>query len=224
MKKIGKNRKLVLIIIFIIGILMVTVLWLTSSGSSLFQENDNGTSRIQANKGDTSLTVSRDGRVEYRDGDRTFTDFWNADRTRAFFAYYDEVYADGATVEGSRANFTYDDDELLDQITKETGGNGNNDDEDDGGFSEYFNTPNPSGGGSQSTNTPAPTTNPQEQPWCLYWRLSYCVIAYTPPPTGTPVAGENIRQPDCDENLDTGKTTIGDEQCFTPVTPTPLPN
>lgn len=220
MKNLKKHTKALAIIGGISALVIVLVLLvLGSSGSSIFQ-NENDVAKIQATKGDGVLIVGQDGKVEYRKGDTIYTDFWSSDRTKAFFDYYDEVYSGSAQKDGSTASFTYDDDELLDTITDQTengnnGGSGNGGDDDD--VSEYFNTPGASATPS-GTFVSTPTPNPQGQPWCLYWRLSYCVILYTPSPTGTPNPNEEgILPPNCEDNQFTGKTVIGQELCVPPI-------
>lgn len=237
MKEIFENKKVLFFAIGFVVILIILIgaLALGGGGLSPIQTENGGLTSIEAQKNgsDDKLVVYSDGRVEVHRGGQVFTDFWAKGKTTALFAYYNDFYSESGEINGQKASFTYDDDELIRSIIEgtvggggnNTGGNGSSNPGQD--IDDLFNTPSPSSPGSSGsgrTPRPSPTpTTPEKEPWCLYWRLSYCVIAYqTPGPSGSsPTPGANILPPTCPENTLTGRTVIGDELCFT--TPTPLP-
>jgi hypothetical protein len=239
MKELLEQKKVLLLIggMVIIVLIVLGAVSLGRSGVSSNQGTGDEVTTIEAKgqNGDDRLVIHSDGRVEVHRGGKMFSEFWTRGKTSALFAYYNDFYAQGAEITNGKATFTYSDDELIDAVIDETtgsnnggsgggtGGSGPGQDIDD-----LFNTPTPAptstGRATRRTPTPTPTT-PEKEPWCLYWRLSYCVIAYkTPSPSGpsaTPAA--NILPPNCPENTLTGRTVIGNELCLPSPTPSPTP-
>lgn len=221
-----EKKKILYIVAGAVGVIVLALVVLGGAGGTLPNLADITQSQsVSAQKSGSAdkLVVHRDGRVEVHKNGQVFTDYWATGKTDAYFSYYDDQY-------GGSPSTTYDSDELIDSIINETSGGtsggGNGDDEVPGNdIEDLFNTPTPTAGGQGGSSTPNPTssTSPEDEPWCLYWRLSYCVIAYqTPAPSGvTSTPGPNILPPECPENQITGKTVIGDELCFTTPTPSP---
>jgi len=200
-------------VVAFVGIL----LFLLQGSGGIFSEVTGSRTKIEAKNSTNgnSLTVYSDGSVEVSKGSEVYRTYWDKNKVDAFLSYQSSVYGN--------ESFSYENDELLDEIINETSGGGSQTPDDGQDIADFFNTPTPaptsSPGGSGGSGGPTPTPDPGGQPWCLYWRLSYCVILYTPPPTGTPGPEEGILPPDCQENLQTGKTVIGNELCVPSPTP-----
>lgn len=238
MKDLWEQKKFLLIGGGVILVLLVLGL-ISLGGSGLIsnQTEDGELATIEAQKNGSSekLIIHSDGRVEVHKDGQIFSGFWARGKTSALFAYYNDFYAEGAEVLNGKATFTYDEDELIGAIVDETtsggsGGSGGNSGAGPGqDIDDLFNTPAPAptgSGGSAGTGTLTPTPTPVSgTPWCLYWRLSYCVIAYqTPVPSGaSPTPAANILPPTCPENTLTGRTVIGNELCFSSPLPSPTP-
>lgn len=194
---------------------------------------DKAVNSVTVQKDGNTLTVSRDGSVRYEKDGELYEDYWDSGKVKTFFDYIDKNYSGEPQIISGGQNYisinsgsgssTYilDGDELIDTVEKETGGGS-------GGNGSG------SGGGSSTVN-PTPTSTPTSgsgggtggggggsSSECLYWRLSYCVRprTSTPSPTSTPVTVE-IREPNCEDNTQTGKTVIGNELCLPTPTPTP---
>lgn len=224
--EILKEKKGVLIIVGLLTAVVLAAVLLANTGSIKVDNIGNKQSKIEAQKNgsDDKLIVYRDGRVEvYKDGN-SFTDYWSSDKVSAYYRYLSEAHSAELDDDGN-GTVNYDVDELIDSIIDGSSGGSGGDDDAGQDIDDFFNTPtpNPTGNGNNNNNSPSPTstTNPGQQPWCLFWRLSYCVIAYTPPPSGTPDPEEGILPPDCNENSQTGRTVIGNELCLPSAIPTP---
>jgi hypothetical protein len=212
-----------------IGLLVLVIL--VAKGGEEAAKRDIASATIQ--KDGNTLIINSDGTVTYETESGVYEDFWDADKTSAFFAYIDSNYSGTGeiivggqnyiSVNGSTGTTTYalGDDELIDTVEDETSGEGSGGDGGSGGS-----------GGSGGQPTPTPTVGqggsggggsgggPDSE--CLYWRLSYCVRPRTPSPTpsSTPVTVE-IREPNCEANTQTGRTVIGNDLCLPTPSPTP---
>ncbi len=221
MKEILENKKVLLAIVVVLVASVLFGLFSLKGGTKLLNTEENKISSVEARNKETgdTLIFHKDGRVEITSKNSSLSEYWTKDKIDALFAYYEEVYSGEADIEEGKAMLEFNDDELFDTII---GGNTGGTDTGGQDISDLFNTPTPVPSSSPSStggSTPAPTgtPSPEGQPWCLYWRLSYCVIAYqTPSPStgSSPVPGANILPPTCPENKLTGRTVIGNELCF----------
>jgi hypothetical protein len=213
------KKPLIAIGVFVLAVGVVVLLILLGRGAPGKAGRDINSVTVQ--KDGNTLTVNSDGTVSYETDEGTFTDFWDADKTNAFFDYINSKYSgEGDLISGGedyvlingQTSYSLGDDELIDTIEDETGGGGG--------------SPPPGGGGSGGLPSPTPTATAGQggggDPECLYWRLSYCVRPRTPSPTpsSTPVEVE-IREPNCEANTQTGRTVIGNDLCLPTPSPTP---
>lgn len=221
-----KNTKIALVVLgLVLGIVVLVILFTRGAGNP---SPDKTINSVTVQKDGNALTVSSDGSVRYEKDGLLYEDFWDSGKVKTFFDYIDASYTGESQVVsggqnyisinsgGGSSTYIFDEDELIDIIEDETTG------DDDGG-----DTGGGGGGGSTSTSTPSPTSTGASgggggSSECLYWRLSYCVRprTSTPSPTSTPVTVE-IREPNCEDNTQTGKTVIGNELCLPTPTPTP---
>lgn len=225
-----KKKSLVIgLLSLALGMLILVVIFASRSGAEKRREIDS----VTAQKDGNTLTVSRDGHVVYKTSKGVFEDFWDRDKTDAFFAYINKKYfGEGETITGGKnyiiingqTSYLLTDDELIDQVADETSGSsppgvGGSGGETGGSGSESGPTPTPTGGGGSGGNSSDSGGSNSE---CLYWRLSYCVRLRTPSPTpsATPVE-VYIREPNCEANTQTGRTVIGNELCLPTPSPTP---
>lgn len=173
------------------------------------------------------ITVSIDGSV-FENG--VLVDTWSAEKTRAFFDYYNAQYASyqgGQTVivfsgpGGESTSSVPAGDELTDIVFggggTGGGGNGNGGGGTGGFFQSGSPTPTPLPYGESS---PLPSSIPN---WCKHWLLSYCADTPAPSstPTPSPAAGPTPLPPDCNNvgNQETGRTVISNELCVPSPTP-----
>lgn len=191
-------------------------------------------SAVTVQKDGGTLTVRRDGFVSYKFGDELYEDKWDKDKTDTYFKYFSKRYLtteselitggqNSVTITVNGQSKTYvlpGDDELpgvvIDDTTGGGGGGGG------GGGTSTTPTATPYSGSGSSTPTPTPYVYTPD-PNCLYWRLSYCVIPKTPTPAPTTTAAPEIREPDCSQNTQTGKTVISNQLCLPTPSPTPTP-
>jgi len=174
------------------------------------------------------LVVSRDGSVVYKNAEGVFFDSWDANKTNAFFDYFDSKYTgDSQIVSGAQNSvtiikngnsYTYivDDDE---EIIAPSGEDAQTPDDNNGGGGPTPAPTSPPGGGGGIIN-PDPT--------CLYWTLSYCVVRVTPVPTATPQASTDpnanvIDAVDCGDYLSNNQapTIINNTVCLPEPTQAP---
>jgi len=238
-----KNNRPAIIIGIIILVLLTLVLF-RSSGSPVQDSAKKDQINISLKNGD-ELTVFASGEAHFKSGGQEFIEMWSNAKTSAFFSYFQENYldpADSSVIEGEEASNTITfvkdgeavtvpigDDELIDKVAEDiqeggdTGGGEDDSGDGDEDISDYFGSPTPS---ASATTYPTPTPFAGDEgdeetgvdSECLYWRLSYCVVAKTPVPTSTPVPPEDsvALPPDCDDsgNKTTGRTVITNELCL----------
>lgn len=225
-----KNNKIVAGIIISLSVFIFFALLLRGKNVS----TDNDISEVTIRRGDETVRVGRDGKVNYFSSDNEYSEIWDEEKIKAYFGYFDKKYLllDGQLVRagnntitiivnGKEVTYVLSDDEEIDDQVIDDAQNPDDGDNGGGGVDNYFTssptaTPTSAAGG---TSRPTPTPPPWVDPECLYWRLSYCVRKRTPTPSPTPVATAEIRPDNCEDNLQTGKTVISNELCV----PTPTP-
>jgi len=232
-----KNKKIIFLTVGIsVGIIVVFGL-LTVFRFNTPQKNIDEVSVI---KDGNNLTVKSDGSVSYVTSNGTYSDYWGTEKTSAFLNYFGDNYLgendiirpgqNVVTVVINGVTYTYvlQDDEIVDAASDDATDPDQAEEENDDGddeINQYFSpTPFPT---SNTNPTPTPTPyNGGGSPFseCLFWRLSYCVIPKTPTPSPTATPSEvQIKQPDCTDNLETGRTVITNELCLPTPTPTVTP-
>ena len=222
MKKFSKD-KLIIVAIIIGG--LITILGIIVFMRSFSANEQEDLSEIEKIEISTSkgglLTVHRNGAVEYERDGIFYSDFWDPNKTSAFFSYFGKFFLGDYFGSGSNSitiytqngseSSSYEDDELVDAVEDETAGD---DEEDPGDIGGYYGTPTPAPSGSSGGS---------DDDECIYWILSYCVImrTSTPTPTAAPAGESTALPPSCNvnENQQTGRTIISNELCI----PSPLP-
>lgn len=219
-----KNKNVVIISLVSLFAVVLFFYLIASRSTSIDQTAD----EISLVKSGNELKVDRSGLVTYKTSDGTFSDFWNKEKTDAFFNYFENNYtgesqtlytsSDQVVISRGGVNYTYSssNDELTDAAiedsqTPDTNPEDNNTGD---GVTQYFSpTPTPQASG-QPTQTPVPTSTSSGgfSDTCLFWKLSYCVIARTPTPvpttTATPDPNANVIQVNnCGEYISEGNNT-----------------
>lgn len=232
-EKIKENWPL-FTILFLSVIALLGVFLLRGSNISQEPETDKRESVTVIQNGE-KITVFRSGRVVRTRADGSqVEEFWSSEKTAAFFDYYWETYGLGGDLEnitvGGEGGLEIDPGDELSDIIFADDEDGEGDDgggggsQGDGGLDDYFPSPSPTNPGGDYTPPPGGGEDGDgegggsEEPECLFWRLSYCVIFPTPTPavpTPTP-PGVIFYEPTCEDvgNQQTGKTVIGDELCI----------
>lgn len=222
MRDTRSPKAIALSIGIILGV-MVLVILVARSFLTVKPAADNAS--ITLKRDGREITVSIDGSV-FENG--VLVDTWDAEKTRAFFDYYNSQYAsyEGGEITlvfsgagGTSSSSVPAGDELTEIIFNGGGGGGGgNGGGDTGGiFESGTPTPTPLPYGS---SPPLPSTSPS---WCKHWLLSYCADAPEPSstPTPNPTTGPTPLPPDCNNvgNQQTGRTVISNDLCI----PTPTP-
>jgi len=229
----NRTRNILLVTMGVVILVLLIVVFRGSSGTMTgFEEID---TVVVRNSGST-LVVGRNGGVELTSTQGIFTDRWTSGKISAFFSYLEENYSGSAVFNESTAKFAgLDGDELVFIVGQEVSGASG---PGGGGATETGGSPGGAsggsgGGGSGSSagsgdggsdgSSGSGTSGGGGGSECLFWRLSYCVILHTPAPSATPTSGPGILPADCGENLETGRTVIGNELCLPTPTPSPTP-
>lgn len=225
-----------LVLTFFVSIVVISFILLAFMMASRGEVARESIDRVSIKKDGGELIVNKNGFVRYEKDGQVFEDEWSEHKTNTFFNYIENNYAGESqiiaggqnfiTINKQTQNFEYElgEDELIDIVEDETtgsGGQGNGNDGGDengnggntGGGNNAGGNSNDGGGGGGSNGG----GNPGGQE-CLYWRISYCVRARTPTPAPSEAPPEvEIRQPNCEENTQTGRTVIGNELCLPAV-------
>lgn len=231
-----KKPQLILGIVVLVAGSLILIALLASRGDAVQKK---AIDSVTVQKDGNTLTVSKDGSVRYETDRGVFEDFWDSEKVNTFYGYLGGKYTGPGSLVSGGENYiainsgggstTYElgEDELIDAVEDETAGGGGPPSptapagQGPGGGP----TPTPGQGGSGAGfPTPTPYNPGGPDPECLYWRLSYCVRPRTPSPSpsATPAPVE-IREPDCGDNTETGRTVIGNDLCISTPSPTPTP-
>jgi len=184
---------------------------------------------IKVMKDGREVSFDKSGVVTFRDGEIVFSQIWVDENGLSVFDYLKAKIEAGELLGGEYAvswngqGGSIGGDSVIDEVF--------------GGFDDGGGDEGGDGGGDigdvfdfGSSPTPTPTKKPSGGGSsggiddCPFWRLSYCVYPFTTPsPSPQPQPTGEILPPECEYNLSTGRTVIGDELCVPTPTPFPTP-